>query len=121
MVAISTRKLVLAIILDMVIAGSGHIFVRYVKRGIIILISAISIGIIISLFSPSDFSLLVAIVFWLWMIYDLMQIVKRENKKSFRKDEILQSNSKLQNHCIKCGNYNPAGSAFCNKCGFALR
>src|SRR6188508_1863365 len=103
MVAISNRKLVLAIILDIVIAGLGHIFVRYVKRGIII-----------SLFSLSDFSLPVAIVFWLWMIYDLMRIVKKENKKSFAKDEVLQSNNKLQNHCIKCGNCNPAGSAFCN-------
>ena len=121
MVAISHRKLVLAIILDMAIAGLGHIFVRYVKRGIIILLSAIGIGIIISLFSPSDFSLLVAIVFWLWEIYDLMQIVKKENKKSFGKDEVIQSTIKLQNHCIKCGNYNPQGSAFCNKCGFALR
>jgi TM2 domain-containing membrane protein YozV len=121
MAAISNRKLVFAIILDIVIAGLGHIFVRYVKRGIIILISAIGIGIILSLFSPSDFSLLVAIVFWLWQIYDLMQIVKKENKKSSGKDEVLQSNNKLQNHCIKCGNYNPLGSAFCNKCGFALR
>jgi FtsH-binding integral membrane protein len=121
MVAISNRKLVLAIILDIVIAGLGHIFVRYVKRGIIILISAISIGIIISLFSPSDFSLLVAIVFWLWMIYDLMQIVKKENKKSFGKDEVIRCTIKLQNHCIKCGYYNPPKSAFCNKCGFALR
>jgi TM2 domain-containing membrane protein YozV len=103
MVAISNRKLVLAIILDMIIAGLGHIFVRYVKRGIIILLSAIGIGIIISLFLPSDFSLLVAIVFWLWEIYDLIRIVKKENKKSFGKDE---SKIKLQNHCINCGNYN---------------
>jgi hypothetical protein len=56
MVAISNRKLVLAIILDIVIAGLGHIFVRYVKRGIIILISAIGIGIITSLFLPSNHS-----------------------------------------------------------------
>jgi TM2 domain-containing membrane protein YozV len=118
MVAISHRKLALAIILDLLIAGLGHIFMRYVKRGIVILISAFGIGIIISLFLPSDFSLLVAIAFWVWLIYDLMQIVKKENKKSFGKDE---SNIKLQNHCINCGNYNPGGSAFCNKCGFALR
>jgi TM2 domain-containing membrane protein YozV len=67
----------LAIILDILVAGLGHIFVRYVKRGIVILFSAISIGIIISLFLFSNFSLLAAIAFWLWEIYDLMQIVKK--------------------------------------------
>jgi TM2 domain-containing membrane protein YozV len=121
MIAISNRKLVLAIVLDILLAGLGHIFIRYVKRGIIILISAIGIGIITSLFLPSNFSILAAIAFWVWEIYDLMQIVKKENKKSFGKDEVIRSSIKLQTHCIKCGNYNPAGSAFCNKCGFALR
>jgi hypothetical protein len=65
--------------------------VRYVKRGKVILFSAISIGIIISLFLVSNFSLLAAISFWLWEIYDLMQIVKKGNKKSFAEDEVIQS------------------------------
>jgi TM2 domain-containing membrane protein YozV len=120
-ISISNRKLFLAIFLDMLLAGVGHMYIHRVKRGIIILVSAISIGIIINLIISYPFSLISAVAFWLWQIYDLKQIVKNENKQSFINAAAMHSGSELENTCIKCGNSNPDGSAFCNKCGFVLR
>lgn len=121
MVAISNRKLFLSIFLDMLLAGVGHMYIHRVKRGIVILFSAISIGIIINLIISYPFSLIAALAFWLWQIYDLTRIVKNENKQSFVKAVAVHSGSELQNACVKCANPNPSGSAFCNKCGCILR
>jgi TM2 domain-containing membrane protein YozV len=120
-IAISNRKLLLSIFLDMLLAGVGHMYIRRVKRGIVILLSAISIGLIINLIVPYHFSLIAAVAFWLWQIYDLIRITKNENKRSFVKAAAMHSTSDIQNPCIKCGNSNPDGSAFCNKCGAVLR
>ena len=121
MVAISSRKLFLSIFLDMLLAGVGHMYIHRVKRGIVILLSAISIGVIINLIISYPFSLIAALAFWLWQIYDLIRITKKENKQSFVKATAMHSRSDIQNPCIKCGNSNPDGSAFCNKCGAVLR
>jgi TM2 domain-containing membrane protein YozV len=118
---ISNRKLFLSIFLDMLLAGAGHMYIHRVKRGILILLSAISIGIVINLIIAYPFSLIVALIFWLWQIYDLTRIVKNENKHPFVKTVAIHSGPGLQNPCLKCGNSNPSGSAFCNKCGFILR
>jgi hypothetical protein len=123
MATISNRRLFFAIILDILLAGLGHMFMHYIKRGIIILLSAIAIGIVVSLLLPSNFSLLVALFFWLWEIYDLIQLSQKE-RLSLTKPESHKLTDKVQNHqnhCVRCGNNNPAGSSFCNMCGFALR
>ena len=120
MVTISNRRLFFAIILDILLAGLGHMFMHYIKRGIIILCSAITIGIIVSLLLPSDFSLLVALLFWLWQIYDLMQL-SQKGRPSLAKYGSHISINKVQNHCVRCRKDNPTGSSFCNMCGFALR
>jgi TM2 domain-containing membrane protein YozV len=120
-IAISNRKLLLSIFLDMLLAGVGHMYIHRVRRGIVILLSAISIGVIINLIVPYPFSLIAAMAFWLWQIYDLIRITKNENKRSFVKAAAMHSRSDIQNPCIKCGNSNPDGSAFCNKCGAVLR
>jgi hypothetical protein len=117
---ISNRRLFFAIILDILLAGLGHMFMHYIKRGIIILLSAITIGIVVSLLLPSNFSLLAALFFWSWQIYDLIQLSQKERVSLTTYDSHRPAN-KVQNHCVRCGNNNPAGSSFCNMCGFALR
>ena len=42
---ITTKRVLLAAILDLLITGVGHMSIHYVKRGIIILLSAIAITI----------------------------------------------------------------------------
>jgi TM2 domain-containing membrane protein YozV len=120
-IAISNRKLLLSIFLDMLLAGVGHMYIHRVRRGIVILLSAISIGVIINLIVPYPFPLIAAVAFWLWQIYDLTRIAKNENKRSFVKAASMHSRSDIQNPCIKCGTFNPDDSAFCNKCGAILR
>ena len=65
----------------MVIAGVGHIYLGYKKRGIIILIARIAIWLGIILFVPFPLSLILGLVlgggFWIWQLIDVVKLFNK--------------------------------------------
>lgn len=75
------KSLTLTILLAIVIAGVGHIYLGYKKRGIIILIARIAIWLGIILFVPFPLSLILGLVlgggFWIWQIIDVVKLFNK--------------------------------------------
>jgi TM2 domain-containing membrane protein YozV len=82
MVVISTSKKILAVILSIVIWGLGHMYIGRIKRGIVILLSGIAIMFLASVLTSSLVSLLVALGYLIWLIYDLSKIIRKINLQS---------------------------------------
>jgi TM2 domain-containing membrane protein YozV len=82
------KSLAITILLAVVIAGLGHIYLGYKKRGIIILIARIAIWLSGALFVPFPLSLVVGLVlgggFWLWQLIDVVRLF---NKRKSNLDE----------------------------------
>jgi TM2 domain-containing membrane protein YozV len=82
------KSLAITILLAVVIAGLGHIYLGYKKRGIIILIARIAIWLSVALFVPFPLSLVVGLVlgggFWLWQLIDVVRLF---NKRKSNLDE----------------------------------
>ncbi|RPJ28082.1 MAG: hypothetical protein EHM25_10440 [Nitrosopumilales archaeon] len=64
------KSLAITIILSLLVAGVGHIYLGVVKRGIYILIFGIVLLIIASWFVPSPLSWALVIIYWIWQIVD---------------------------------------------------
>jgi threonine/homoserine/homoserine lactone efflux protein len=116
---ITTRKKVIAIILDILIWGLGHVSVGRTKRGIGILLLGLAIMIVASSLIHY-LSILVGIAYLAWLISDLLKIVKSINKQAAVKVDSSSVYGK-EKTCRKCGNINPEDSSFCIKCGSALK
>jgi TM2 domain-containing membrane protein YozV len=120
---ITRRKKIIAVIMSIVIWGLGHAYIGRVKRGIGIFLLGLAVTFSISFLIPFPFSIPVILIYLVWLIYDLLRIIDATNKQS-QSSEIgsLDSESKPQQiSCSKCGNINTEDSAFCVKCGSALK
>lgn len=75
------KSLALTIIFAVVIAGVGHIYLGYKKRGIIILIARVAIWLGVALFVPFPFSLVFGVIlgggFWIWQIIDAVRLFNK--------------------------------------------
>ena len=75
------KSLALTIILAVVIAGVGHIYLGYKKRGIIILIARVAIWLGLALFVPFPFSLVFGVIlgggFWVWQLIDAVRLFNK--------------------------------------------
>lgn len=73
------KSLGITILLAVLVSGVGHIYLGFVKRGIIILVVAIAIWIIVSLFIPYPWSWLIGGAYWVWQIIDAYKHYKKLN------------------------------------------
>ena len=74
------KKLWLTILLAVIVTGLGHIYLGFVKRGIIILVVGIAIWIIGELLFPERYGLLgIGGVFWIWQLWDVYKHYKKLN------------------------------------------
>jgi TM2 domain-containing membrane protein YozV len=64
-------------ILALVVSGLGHIYLGFVKRGIIILIIGVVIWIFVSWLFPIPFSWLIGVAYWIWQMWDAYNHYKR--------------------------------------------
>ena len=75
------KSLALTIILAVVIAGVGHIYLGYKKRGIIILIARVAIWLGVALLVPFPFSLVFGVIlgggFWIWQLIDAVRLFNK--------------------------------------------
>jgi len=82
------KSLALIIFLAVVIAGVGHIYLGYKKRGIIILTTRIAIWLAVFWFIPFPLSWVIGPLlgggFWIWQIIDAVRLY---NKMKSRLDE----------------------------------
>ena len=75
------KSLAITILLAVVIAGLGHIYLGYKKRGIIILIARIAIWFTVASLVPFPLSIVVGLVFgggfWLWQLIDVVRLFNK--------------------------------------------
>lgn len=64
------KRLWLTMLLAVLVSGVGHIYLGFIKRGIIILIIAIILGLSLPLLVPMPYSWIILIGYWLWQIWD---------------------------------------------------
>jgi TM2 domain-containing membrane protein YozV len=69
------RRTAIAIILSIIIAGLGQIYLGYIKRGVIILIAGFAISFFMT-FWLGLWGLFPALAFWIWNIYDANKLSK---------------------------------------------
>jgi len=76
------KSLALTIILAVVIAGAGHIYLGYKKRGVIILIARVAIWLSVALFVPFPLSLIFGLIFgggfWIWQLIDAVRLFNKK-------------------------------------------
>ncbi|HEY7080217.1 MAG TPA: hypothetical protein VH500_10980 [Nitrososphaeraceae archaeon] len=75
------KSLALTILLAVVIAGVGHIYLGYKKRGLIILIARIAIWLGVVWFVPFPLSLVFGLIlgggFWIWQLIDAVKLYNK--------------------------------------------
>lgn len=71
------RRLGIAIILAIVIPGSGHMYLGKIKRGFLILFSALGISWGCAILFPYPISLIPLLGFWVWQIFNVRQTYRR--------------------------------------------
>lgn len=71
------KRLWLTILLAVLVSGVGHIYLGFIKRGIIILIVAIIFGFSMPFLIPIPFSWIILIGYWLWQIWDAYKHYKK--------------------------------------------
>lgn len=77
------KSLALTIILAIIIAGVGHIYLGYKKRGVIILIARIAIWLAVILLVPFSFpfnwiiGLILGGGFWVWQLIDVVRLYNK--------------------------------------------
>jgi len=71
------KRLWLTILLSILVSGVGHIYLGFIKRGIIILIVAILLGFSLPFLIPMPFSWIILVGYWLWQIWDAYNHYKR--------------------------------------------
>lgn len=72
-----TKSLVITIIFAVLISGIGHIYLGFLKRGIIILIIGIALWILMSWLVPIPFSWIIGISYWIWQFLDAYKHYKK--------------------------------------------
>ena len=98
-----------AIILSVLLAGLGQIYLRNYARGIVILISAIVIAVVsFNLFG--NFGFIPSIIFFIWQIFDANNEFKKKQLSSIS-DKII---------CKNCDWTNSSTSEYCTKCGIRI-
>jgi TM2 domain-containing membrane protein YozV len=73
------KSLGITILLAVLVSGVGHIYLGFVKRGIIILVVSIAIWSVVSLFVPYPGSWLIGGIYWIWQIVDAYRHYKKLN------------------------------------------
>jgi TM2 domain-containing membrane protein YozV len=71
------KDLRITIILGFLLAGIGHIYLGFIKRGIIILIIGIGFGYIVSSLVPFPLSWLIIGPYWIWQLVDVYNLYKK--------------------------------------------
>lgn len=69
------KSLPITIVLAVILSGLGHIYLGFVKRGIIILIIGIAIWAVVTWLIPI-FGWVIGVVYWIWQIYDAYKLYK---------------------------------------------
>jgi TM2 domain-containing membrane protein YozV len=77
MITIKPKSLGLTILLAFLVSGVGHIYLGFVKRGVIILILAFALGAIMSLLLPFPYDSLFLMIYWIWQMYDAYKHYKK--------------------------------------------
>ena len=97
--------MVKTIILSILLAGLGHMYLGNYRRGVLILISALAMGLFFSFFE-SLFWVIPPIIFFIWQIYDASR--EYEKRKPFLAEIICRycnwTNNNYSKYCTKCGN-----------------
>jgi len=76
-IPVELKSVPLTIILSIILEGLGHIYIEQTKKGVIF----VGIGLALWIISFLDlFTLVVAIPFWAWVLYDSYKNVKLYNK-----------------------------------------
>jgi TM2 domain-containing membrane protein YozV len=71
------KSLRITILLAFLLAGVGHIYLGFIKRGIIILIIGIAFGYIVSSFLPFPLSWLIIGPYWIWQLVNVYSLYKK--------------------------------------------
>ncbi|HJR83763.1 MAG TPA: hypothetical protein VJ772_00185 [Nitrososphaeraceae archaeon] len=71
------KDLRITITLGFLLAGVGHIYLGFIKRGIIILIIGIGFGYIVSSLVPFPLSWLIIGPYWIWQLVDVYNLYKK--------------------------------------------
>ena len=71
------KSLKITILLAILVSGVGHIYLGFIKRGIIILVVAIALWIIVPMFVPFPYSWIFTGAYWIWQIVDVYRIYKK--------------------------------------------
>src|SRR5687768_10944067 len=69
------KSLPITIILAVILSGLGHIYLGFVKRGIIILIIGIALWAVATWLIPV-FGWILGVAYWIWQIYDAYKLYK---------------------------------------------
>ena len=78
---ILTKSLAITVILAVIFAGLGHIYLGYKKRGVIILVARVAIWLAIIWFLPFPIDWIVGPIvgggFWIWQLIDVIRLYNR--------------------------------------------
>jgi TM2 domain-containing membrane protein YozV len=78
---ILTKSLAITVVLAVIFAGLGHIYLGYKKRGVIILVTRIAIWLAVIWFLPFPIDWIVGPIlgggFWIWQLIDVIRLYNR--------------------------------------------
>lgn len=72
-----TKSLKATILLGFLLAGVGHIYLGFIKRGIMILVIGVAFGYIVSSLVPFPLSWLLIGPYWIWQLVDVYNLYKK--------------------------------------------
>lgn len=79
------KSLTITIILAVIFAGLGHIYIGYKKRGMIILVARVAIWLSIIWFLPFPIDWIVGPLvgggFWIWQLIDVVRLYNRTRSR----------------------------------------
>lgn len=64
------KSLALTILLAILVAGVGHIYLGFIKRGIVILVIGILLWIVASLYTQYPYMWIITIAYLVWQVID---------------------------------------------------
>jgi TM2 domain-containing membrane protein YozV len=85
MAANTMHRKVIAIILTIIIWGLGHAYLGRIKRGIGLFFLGLAIMLGVSFLIPFPFSLLVGLAYLVWLVSDVLRIIRLENNRQVLK------------------------------------
>lgn len=76
-----TKSLAIIVILAVIFAGLGHIYLGYKKRGLIILVTRVAIWLVVIWFLPFPIDWIVGPIlgggYWIWQLIDVIRLYNR--------------------------------------------